>query len=477
MPAFLFYTWQQLKKHPLRALLVLFFFGRLIGITNPPLEVGHSWRQTTVAMVARNFYEGQADILHPRVDMAGELSGITGMEFPLLNYLIHWMSELFGYSHWYGRLIVLVIGSLGVWSFYRLVSLHFNDRLGQTAGILLLGSLWFSFSRKMMPDVFSISLILMGLERLDHFLRNESKAWIGGLSLILLTSGALSKLPSAYLLYIIPLLLWQFKSKASPFRLVASSSFLVLVLGTTYLWYGLWVPNLVGKFGYAHFFMGDPWSVGLMELLDDIPGLLKRFYQTAMGYIGFIAFLSGIVALVLMKDRKLAAVLSFGFLGFFLVMVKAGWAFAHHNYYILPFIPIMATIAGYGLIHWSPKKVLPFILAIFLLEGVLNQLQDFRIKPQAAELLRLEQVMDEQDPDDGLVFINSSKYPTPMYFAHRKGWIGTNQEIKNKAYRDSLVALGLEHVIILKRAFGTELHLPEEMVYDDEDFCIYRLAD
>ena len=96
--------------------ILLFFLLRLIGITQPPLEVAHNWRQTTVTMVSRNFYETDARIWLPKVDMAGEKSGITGMEFPLFNYLIYLMSLLFGYTHWYGRLINLVISSAGIWA-------------------------------------------------------------------------------------------------------------------------------------------------------------------------------------------------------------------------------------------------------------------------------------------------------------------------------------------------------------------------
>ena len=63
----------------IRFWILLFFVVRLYGIFFPPLEVSHNWRQTTVTMVARNFVEDGADILHPKIDIAGEKSGITGM--------------------------------------------------------------------------------------------------------------------------------------------------------------------------------------------------------------------------------------------------------------------------------------------------------------------------------------------------------------------------------------------------------------
>lgn len=71
-----------------RTWILIFFLIRLVGITNPPVDIAHSWRQITGNMVSRIFLEIDANIMYPRVDMAGEKSGITGTEFPLLNYLI-----------------------------------------------------------------------------------------------------------------------------------------------------------------------------------------------------------------------------------------------------------------------------------------------------------------------------------------------------------------------------------------------------
>ena len=46
----------------IRFWLIFFFIIRLISITNPPLEILHNWRQTTVTMVARNFLEINSNI-------------------------------------------------------------------------------------------------------------------------------------------------------------------------------------------------------------------------------------------------------------------------------------------------------------------------------------------------------------------------------------------------------------------------------
>ena len=143
--------------------IVIFFLLRLFFVANPPLEIGHNWRQVTGLMVSRNFLEVDANILYPRVDDHAGKTGIIGMEFPFMNYLYFLLAKLFGYTHWYGRLINLIAASFGILFFHKLVVKFFSEKTAFFSSLALLGSIWFSFSLKMMPDIFSISLMLVAL--------------------------------------------------------------------------------------------------------------------------------------------------------------------------------------------------------------------------------------------------------------------------------------------------------------------------
>lgn len=226
--------WSNLFKD-IRFWIVFFFLIRLVGITNPPLELGHNWRQTTVTMVARNFFEGEANILYPQVDFAGELSGITGMEFPLLNYLIYVFAEVFGYQHWYGRLINLLFSSIGLWYFFLLIRNFYSKRIAFSATLLLTVSIWLSFSRKIMPDTFSASLIIAAIYYGSNYLDRGKNAVQLILYAVLLCLGALAKLPAAYLLVVFTFFI--FKKGISVRRkilfITASTLALIPVLG----WY------------------------------------------------------------------------------------------------------------------------------------------------------------------------------------------------------------------------------------------------
>ncbi len=92
--------------------IALTFVIKLYGIWNPPIEAWHTWRQVNVMMVARNFLE-DPNIFFPKIDSNGPYSGITGMEFPLYNYLIYLFTKLFGSPYLWARLINLSISTSG----------------------------------------------------------------------------------------------------------------------------------------------------------------------------------------------------------------------------------------------------------------------------------------------------------------------------------------------------------------------------
>lgn len=461
----------------IRFWIIIFFVIRLIGITHPPLEVGHNWRQTTVTMVSRNFLEVDNNIFFPRIDIAGEKTGITGMEFPLLNYMIYAAAEIFGYQHWYGRLINLLISSIGLWFFYKLIRKYFTEEIAFYSTIILTVSIWFQFSRKIMPDTFSISMIIAciyyGSNYLDNTLRKYSILYLMSYVLLMLL-GVLSKLPSGYLLIVFVILF--FNNNISLNRKVIFTLVSIIGLIPVIVWYYYWVPYLVDQYGFWHFFMGKSFGQGFNEILENLNQTLSRFYDTALKFIGFAVFVYGLVFSIVKKEWKIYLVFLLTFISFSIIIFKAGFTFPHHNYYIIPFVPVMALIAGYGLTKIKYTKIAIIILIAIAIEGIANQQHDFRIKEKEKRILNLEKDLDSVSLQSDLILINSGNYPTPMYFAHRKGWVHTNEKIQDEKYIESLKYQGLKYIVILKRSFGSEILLLQyNKVLDNEDYCIYEI--
>ncbi len=456
----------------IRFWILLFLILRLYGITNPPLEVAHNWRQTTVTMVARNFLETDNNILLPRVDIAGDLTGITGMEFPLLNYLIYLVSLVFGYDHWYGRLINLLVSGAGILYFYKLVLKFFDKKVAFNAAMLLLCSLWFTYSRKIMPDTFSVSLVIIGLYYGAVYNGRNHRALL--MAFLFTLAGVLSKLPAAYLLVLILPQLYFLSRNRQKHALYIALGALLLIVPVVW-WYFYWVPYLVREYGFWHFFMGKPILQGMAEIKNNLGDTLSHFYNSALKFTGFAAFISGLTLAVLHRNRLLMSVwalLSVSFLG---VVLKGGFTFAHHAYYVIPYVPVMALVAGYAISQIRRPALVTAALVVIMLENILNQHQDFRLKERERALVHLETDLDSVDPQRSLVVINSNEVPTPVYFAHRKGWVASNEQLSGKQFIDLLTAKGCRYAVVLKRYLGSEIELAYPVVFSNEDYIIYRL--
>lgn len=465
-PAFSFLLWD------IRFWIILFFLLRLLGITDPPLEVAHNWRQTTVLMVSRNFFEHDANPLYPQLDIAGEKTGITGMEFPLLNYLVYLVARIFGYAHWYGRLINLLVSSLGIHFFYRLVKKYFGERHAFYSAFILLVSVWLNYSRKTMPDTFSTSLALMALWYGIAFLERGSTV---NLVLFALTAlaGTLSKLPAGTLFVLFAPFMVR-SNYALQFRLrfaLTAAGVCALTLG----YYFYWVPHLNRDFGFVHFFMGKSLSNGFHDLAGRFSATAEKFYAEALGYTGFALFLFSAFVAVRRRQKVLlgaVAALSFSFL---FVMLKSGSVFYNHAYYIVPFVPAMALLAGYGLSLPGRRLWAAVALLIIGAENIATRFSDYHINPAYQSILALEEDLDRFSKRSDLVLINSGQVPTPMYFAHRRGWLAGNSQMSSPQFIDSLRRKQLRYIVVLKQVFGQDMTLNYPVQLDKPAYRIYKV--
>ena len=452
----------------IRTWVLLLAVVRLIGITDPPADRAHNWRQSTVLMVARNYHEQGIDLLHPRVDFAGAHSGITGMEFPMLNAGVAAVAALFGWQDWYGRVLVLLACVLGLLAYHALVRDHLGGRIAFIATLLVATSLWFQYGRKTMPDVPALALVLTGLYALH---RAGRQAWWYPLAWVAVALGVLMKSPAALLLVGVLPLWW-------PCRRQRRGHVLVAVVATSLLpaawWYGAWVPHLERTYGFAHFFMGKDMGRGALELMARWPEVVEKYYFDALRFTGAIAFLGGLLLAIRRRAWHLLAVVLVAFVGMAGLMLLAGDTFAEHSYYILPIVPFMALVAAYGAAA-LPGRWAYAAAAVVALEGVANGQHDLFLPQEQHKWLTLEPELDRVSSRDDRIVINAGEVPTAMYFAHRKGWLATNARLRRAAFRDSLAGQGCRFIAVLRQRQEGDLELPLEEVALSDELRVYRL--
>jgi hypothetical protein len=69
---------------------------RMININNPLVERGGWVRQADTAAIARNFYDGNFNILYPQIDWRGTSSGYVECEFQFFTFIIALLYKIFG---------------------------------------------------------------------------------------------------------------------------------------------------------------------------------------------------------------------------------------------------------------------------------------------------------------------------------------------------------------------------------------------
>lgn len=455
----------------IRFWIVLFFFVRLIGISNPPLEAAHNWRQSLTNMIARNFLEVDNNILYPRIDMDGDKSGIIGAEFPIYNYLIYITFKGFGLSHWAGRLINLLVSSLGLYYFFLVVRRHFDGRLAFNATLVLLFSIWFIFSRKIMPDTFSASLAIAALYYLSVYLDRKRMPELL-LFFALMSLAALSKIPALVFmsLVVLPLLSknHDLKTKGS----VAAASLLSFLL--VCLWYFYWVPSLLERFRYQLYFPKG-FSEGISEIVPLMPEFFEKFYFSALlSYVAFASFLAGLYLLVSSRNKWLIGGFALFTITFLAFIIKTGAVFPMHSYYIIPFVPAMAVAAALFLSK-LPARYASLLLIAIGIESLANQQHDFFIRSSDSYKAGLEAIADKVSAKSDLIVVNGGLNPQAIYFIHRKGWTVSNEVMHQPEKIDAYIDRGAKYLFVL-RQYDENMPAGYRMVYSDENVNVFALT-
>lgn len=410
----------------IRSWIVIVFLFQLIFITRPPLEPAHSWRQSLTNMMARNFIQENASFILPEIDIAGEHEGVIASELPVLQYLMSWLYRWFGFAHWYGRFLNLLVSMAGIYCFTRSIAVSTkNEPLAFFSGLFLLFSNWFSFSVKSMPDTFSVSLAMMALFGLTQFVF-QHRNW-GLIVFVFLGSlSMLSKIPAALMLA--PAVLYLFNhhlNKKQKWVLALSGG--IALLPVLY-WYGIWVPEMVNKYKFELFF---PRSIkdGAQEIWKFKNAAADKLFNK--GFSSYILSLLGFLGIFMaIKNRsKVAIGLMFVILPVFaFYAVKTGLVWATHSYYMVPLVPFMSLSAAYMFTRLKTPVWILIIGILGIAESVGTQWNDYFIRDNKRYLLQLESECNQFSDRTQKIVCNGTPNPQLMYFFNRRGWsLGENE--------------------------------------------------
>ncbi|MCX6351519.1 MAG: glycosyltransferase family 39 protein [Bacteroidetes bacterium] len=159
------------------ALMAVFYFTGVFK-TLPLRPQGiHVWGQTDRASVARNYAQEDMNFFLPRTHHTNDATGITGCEFPAVNYLAAICYKIFGFNEFWYRLIMTIFMAAGL-MFAFMFSAKLLENPILACGVVLcwyLSPVLCYYTPNFFPDAASLGLTLIAWYFFFNYLESKSK--------------------------------------------------------------------------------------------------------------------------------------------------------------------------------------------------------------------------------------------------------------------------------------------------------------
>ena len=429
----------------LRRAFVLFFFlfsihlfytyiGTYNQLSARPSSI-HVWAQCARASVALNYYDGDMNFFKPKIHRSIDGEGVTGLEFPFVNYVPAVCYKLFGFNEAYYRGFVLLCMALGLLFFYLMLNRVTENPLLSFALTLsaYCSPVFLYYSNNFMPDIPSIGFTLIAWYFLFSYVRSSQESHRKlYLFLVFATLAALIKATSLVTILtvfgMVVLDYLKFYKTPSQQQLFLKKPRVIICLligiASVFAWY-FWAHLLEQHYKSASFAMSpvmvSDWATA-REVWEIIYNNHRFEYYPYETYVFFIV----VIALLVIGWKFVSRVY---FSAFFIATIGNMFAvyfffyqFKDHDYYIIPLtssVFLMYLVFADAIKHVSSKylSVLPYLFVAVLFfnlkEGVKWTRKDYQ---------------NRYNPDNVRYFDNTDVY-NDLEPKLRKLGIGRNDKV------------------------------------------------
>jgi hypothetical protein len=440
---------QQRKRLLIFFILLMAFLLRLHRIDQPYTDLA-GWRQTSVAMMADNFYHRNPNILYPEVSWNGPGISYNGREFQTVTYISSLLYRVVGQHDWVGRLVATLFGVWGVFALYQLVRRIWDEAHGLvSAAVLAILPAAVFFDRCFLPDPAMVSLVTTSMWMLVAYLQTSQRRYLF-LTAFFACWGFLSKITG--MITLLPMLYALIVILGSRNKLTVSNITAILLPGllavSIVAAYYLWARYLSLHYPPYHFAGAENWlwDEGLKKwlqqgyFLDDFGYILKNWMW---GTPFILLFAAGLfLSLFIIQERSKAGELSaynapylfhFWFVGclvFYVIGAKEQvgnfWNFHIWSPMVAAF-SAATLLAGWQVIR--KHKIVTVVAGLLLLAWIAKSnrrvmwhafadtyyISDYRMG------IRLRTL--RQPADLSVVLAREVGSPVPVFYSGGRGWV------------------------------------------------------
>jgi len=429
-----------------KALLYIFLIAlafRLWGVTHPLLDF-HSWRQTLTATIAKNFFTGGMNLLHPATNWAEEH---YEFEFQIYPYLVALLYKVFGFHDLLGRLTAIAFSLGSMWMLYLLGKRYFDKTVAViAAGAFAILPLSVFYTRAFMPEsamlFFSIGMLYFFTRWLD------TDSWRDFLlASVFTTFTFLIKLPTLYMggpLLFLAVLKWR----GAIFTQYKLYLFVLLILVPPFLWYSHMADLHAQAHNGASIWIGND-KLANSDILLDFK-FYKLIFWTRLGekmfaFTGFAFLVLGMAAKVDRREQYLFHVWFVSVCAYFLIAAVGNQV---HEYYQLPIIPVGCIFIGRFLgkfyethepFAWKKDVTAGLVLLMILFIPIHSVYKLNKRLNYSLDYMNIGATLRENTRPDELILLQDigGQRPHTFYYSDRKGWtLGYGQKLKPQDIED-----------------------------------------
>lgn len=338
----------------------------------------HQWAQCDRLSVALNYYQNGMDFLKPSVHNIDNGTGITGLEFPLINYGAAILFSIFGYHEILYRILNLVIFSFGMYAAFRITE-HFlkNPVLSLMTALLFAASpLLLFYAPNFLPDIAGLSFALISWNCLLKFTVNRSRSNAAGWIVFMMLS-SLVKISSLVNLPAMIIYAWFYDRKSFNYLFFIVSGFVIVAVTAAWYLYAAWLSE---TYQSAVFLLRSNRPQSLAEMKDVWDEVRKVWFDRVYPDMLLILAFAGSIAGCFLKKRNTPLnAAGFVLLACTLVFYLLMWLqLRHHDYYMIAAYPLFLFLfisAIHFLKSLSPR-IAGSILVIVIAYGLFVNIKD-----------------------------------------------------------------------------------------------------
>jgi hypothetical protein len=460
------------KKYLLLLLLFMtvFVLKHHRAMELPPVS-HHVWRQTFTASVAVNFYEESMNIFKPRVNHRKDTDGITGMQFPLYEWVSAALFHVFGKDESVFRWLSIILFLWTVYFFFDWLS----DWLGvfpAFAGSMIL--LWspelYYHSVNPLPDIMALFFAILSCRAYFHYYNTQRYALLP-ISFALLCLAGLIKIHFLLFggLFFLPF--WR-AIRQGPVRMSHQVAYTLFTLSVVGGWYGyaVWLRSVsdlkdVGLYTTPAADLSSALTALKDVLISDLP-------EQLIGYASFAAVVIGVV--LLFRNRGIRhfriAFLPLAVASVIYFIFELG-QFKAHSYYLIPFIPFIIIYAIKGL-QFANRTQQYVILGLLFIQPVLTAIRmdhrwnesEHRLVPEAFFRFEPRAALTQSVPAGSTTLVG----PDPsgciyFYFTNTKGYCAFNLSQLDQLISESS-SMDIDYIITPETINSTNVDLIEQQL-------------